>query len=261
MSKYKLIATDFDDTLLKDDKTISNYTKDTLLELKEKGYYIVGATSRNLLASKSFFDINMFNYLILNNGSNIYDVKKSKCIYSNLFDKNIIIELYNSYKNICKNMIFSSLNHYYVLKNIEDKIYNKKITNETLTKDFVKLNIFFDSNYDLESELLKIKNKYKMLNSFIMKSNSNGNWITIIPNSINKLTSIKWLINDLNINTNEVIYFGDSTNDIQAIKELGLGVAMKNAQKEIKDIANEITLYDNNNDGLARFLNEKLGNK
>ena len=92
-------------------------------------------------------------------------------------------------------------------------------------------------------------------------ANSNGNWITIIPNSINKLTSIKWLINGLDINTNEVIYFGDSTNDIQAIKELGLGVAMKNAQKEVKDIANEITLYDNNNDGLARFLNEKLGDK
>ena len=83
--------------------------------------------------------------------------------------------------------------------------------------------------------------------------------ITIIPNNINKLTSLKQLISTLDINIKEVIYFGDSTNDIQAIKELGLGVAMRNAQKEVKKIANEITFCDNNHDGVARFLNEKLG--
>lgn len=255
MNKYKIIATDFDDTLLTNDKKVTKNTQNTLLRYKENGYYIIGATSRNLLASNSFMDINIFNYLILNNGSNIYDVKEQKCIYNNVFNKKDVKDLYNEYKNICKNMIFSSLNHYYILNNIHNKLYNKKLDNSIINKDVVKLNIFFEDNYDLENEINKLKDKYKNLNIFIMKTNNNGNWITIIPNNINKLYTLSMLCNMLKINIKEIIYFGDSTNDIDAISKCGLGVAMENSQEEVKKCADYITT-SNMNDGIATFLNK-----
>ena len=40
------------------------------------------------------------------------------------------------------------------------------------------------------------------------------------------------------------------------LKYAGLGVAMKNGQPKIKQLADDVTKYDNDNDGLARYLDE-----
>ena len=40
---------------------------------------------------------------------------------------------------------------------------------------------------------------------------------------------------------------------------VGRGVAMKNATERIKGIANDITEFDNTEDGVAKYLNEYLG--
>ena len=58
------------------------------------------------------------------------------------------------------------------------------------------------------------------------------------------------------VSIDEVIFFGDSTNDLPLISKVGLGVAMGNALEEVKDQAKEITLSNDKN-GIARFL-EKL---
>ena len=58
--KYKLIATDFDGTLLTDNKKITIETKNTLKNIKNE-YIIVGATARNLGSVKSVCDINIFH--------------------------------------------------------------------------------------------------------------------------------------------------------------------------------------------------------
>ena len=73
---YKLISMDFDGTLLTSEKIITQNTKRVLEILKNNGYYIVGVTGRNINSAKSVCDLKMFNYLILNNGAFIYDVKK-----------------------------------------------------------------------------------------------------------------------------------------------------------------------------------------
>ena len=81
---YKLIAMDFDGTLLSENKTVSKANKEKLTELKNKGYIIVGVTARNLTSVQHVCDIQMFNYLILNNGTYIYDVKICTNIYCKL---------------------------------------------------------------------------------------------------------------------------------------------------------------------------------
>ena len=50
------------------------------------------------------------------------------------------------------------------------------------------------------------------------------------------------------------MFFGDDINDIELIKECGIGVAMGNAVANVKDVANYIT-SSNEEDGIAVFLN------
>ena len=78
MKKIKIIAMDFDGTLLPSNKRITDRTRECLIKLKNKHYIIIGVTARNLLSVKGVLDVNLFDYIVLNNGSDIYYVKKDK---------------------------------------------------------------------------------------------------------------------------------------------------------------------------------------
>ena len=121
------------------------------------------------------------------------------------------------------------------------------------------MNVFFN-NYDEINENKKyIENNFNSLTAFTMldtDNNSNKKWIAINSKETNKYKALEKLCLKLNINTDEVIFFGDSTNDLSIINKVGLGVAMGNALKEVKEQAKEITL-SNNEDGIAVFLEKR----
>ena len=62
---------------------------------------------------------------------------------------------------------------------------------------------------------------------------------------------------NLNIPTESIASFGDDFNDIGMLKLCGKGIAMQNAIDEVKQIANEICL-SNEDDGVARWIEENL---
>ena len=55
----------------------------------------------------------------------------------------------------------------------------------------------------------------------------------------------------------EVMAVGDSENDIEMLREAGLGIAMGNAADEVKSVADEITL-DNEHEGVAAAIAKYL---
>lgn len=126
---YKLISMDFDGTLLTSNKQVTERNKKILLKYKNDKYVIVGITARNLSSVKSVCDINMFNYLILNNGSYIYDVENKDGIGISNIDKQTQFKITQYFKNIAEQIDYCSLNKYYIYKktNPENKDYMKKV--------------------------------------------------------------------------------------------------------------------------------------
>ena len=117
---------DFDGTLLTSDKNVTEESKKILMKLKEKNYIIVGITARNLTSVKNVCDINMFNYLILNNGSSIYNVQNQKKIEMGNIDEKSIEKMTNYFENIAEEIDYCSLNKYYIYKNGTSKNKNIK---------------------------------------------------------------------------------------------------------------------------------------
>jgi Cof subfamily protein (haloacid dehalogenase superfamily) len=78
-------------------------------------------------------------------------------------------------------------------------------------------------------------------------------FIEILPKGIDKGPSLVSLCQHLGISPSEMMTFGDSNNDKQMIQLAGIGVAMGNADDDIKQVADFITL-DNNSDGVAYAL-------
>lgn len=107
---------DFDGTLLTSNKQVTEKNKEILLKYKNNKYIIVGITARNLSSVNSVCDINMFNYLILNNGSYIYDVQNRNGIDISNIDKKVQLKITNYFKDIAEQIDYCSLNKYYVYK-------------------------------------------------------------------------------------------------------------------------------------------------
>lgn len=76
----------------------------------------------------------------------------------------------------------------------------------------------------------------------------------ITNKNVNKWNAIAFLIEQLGIRKEEVMAIGDNVNDIEMIKNAGLGIAVNNSAPYIKEIADVIVL-DNNSNGVAEAIN------
>ena len=73
-----------------------------------------------------------------------------------------------------------------------------------------------------------------------------------------KWQSLQEYARERGIREDEIIAIGDDNNDTPMIKNAGLGIAMKNASKDVKKIADIITEKDNNDSGVAFELKKVL---
>ena len=67
------------------------------------------------------------------------------------------------------------------------------------------------------------------------------------------------LAKQLGMDNSQVMSFGDSYNDIEMITESGIGIAMGNACESLKEVADYITL-SNDEDGVAVILEKMAEN-
>ena len=111
--------------------------------------------------------------------------------------------------------------------------------------DILQLNIFVDEN----------KEKYLIDN--VLKNSQSSRWNKSFADVNSKYggkeVGIDKIIEYYGIKLEETIAFGDGGNDINMIKHAHIGVAMGNANKEVKEIADYIT-DDVDNDGVYKAL-------
>ena len=148
-----------------------------------------------------------------------------------------------------------------ILRYIKNNGFTVKINSlEDIKEIIVRMNIFLKNNEEINKNKKYIESEFDDLNVFEMSDTDNNNsrkWIALNPKGIDKLKALEILCKKIEISLDEVIFFGDSTNDLSIINKVGLGVAMGNALKEVKDQAKEITL-SNDEDGVAIFLDKIL---
>ena len=262
--EYKIISMDFDGTLLTNNKKITERTKNTLLKLKNDNYIIVGVTARNFSSVKKVCDIKMFNYIIMNNGSYLYDVQKEEGKYIKCIDKETAQTITNHFKDIATGIDYISLEKYYMYRNvgeIDKRDFVVKINNFEEVNDFVsRINIMASDNEEVDEYKKYIEKNYDKVNCIIMQDTDDGinkKWIALNPKGLNKFTTMQKLCDKLKVDIDDVIFFGDSSNDIEMIENVGLGVAMKNALPQVKNIAKEITL-SNEEEGVVAFLEKMI---
>ena len=74
---------------------------------------------------------------------------------------------------------------------------------------------------------------------------------------IDKAKALDTILIPMGYKREEMIAFGDGHNDASMIKYAGIGVAMANAVEDLKEVADEVTL-SNEEDGIAVSLNRHM---
>ena len=99
-----------------------------------------------------------------------------------------------------------------------------------------------------------VKLQYRNLDTFIHPGYKGRKDIAHIPRFESTRLSYEMFSTLVEIiKKEEMIAFGDGHNDASMVEYAGVGVAMENAVQALKDIADEVTL-SNEDDGIARSL-------
>jgi Cof subfamily protein (haloacid dehalogenase superfamily) len=90
---------------------------------------------------------------------------------------------------------------------------------------------------------------------------SKPDYLEIIPMGVNKAKALAHVAQALGLELSRVAAIGDGLNDLEMLKEVGLGIAMGNAAEPVKSVAKWVT-GTNNEEGVAqavaRLMSERL---
>lgn len=261
--KYKIIATDFDGTLLSKEKKVSKENKEALSKCKAKGCKIVGVTARNISSVKNACDVQIFDYLVANNGACIYDVKNNNIDYIFYIDRSIAENITSDFIDKARGIDYCSAEKYYSVKY---KVPNRRYFHleikdiSEVKEQIARMNIFGNNNQEVAEFKKMVDQKYDNLNTIMMidtDADLEKEWLSINPKGCCKEYTLEYLAKKLNCSMDNVIFFGDGANDINVIKCVGFGVAMGNAIEKVKSNADDVTLSNEEN-GVAWYLNKML---
>ncbi|WP_071393874.1 Cof-type HAD-IIB family hydrolase [Bacillus tuaregi] len=270
MADTHLIALDLDGTLLKDDKTISNKTKLVLKKAKEAGHVVMIATGRPFRSSEMYYrELELDSPIVNFNGAFVHHPKdKNWGIYHSPLDMSIakdIVETCISYDfyNIIAEVIDDVYFHYHDEKLLELFSFgNPTITTGDL-RHFLTTSPTSMLIHSTEEQVKLIRQRLNEVHAEVIEHRSWGApfpVIEIIKNGLHKAVGLKHASEYYNIPPERIIAFGDEDNDLEMLDYAGYGIAMGNAIEELKTVANEVTLT-NEEDGVGLYLNDLLNLK
>lgn len=261
---YKLIAIDMDGTLLKSDKTVSDRTKKTLKEAREKGVNVVIATGRPIDGvSRYLEELDMLgenDYVLSYNGGLVLKTKSREIISKIALTGADLHYLHKLSEELGVNIhAFSEVYGLITPKNskyteVEANINNIKIGINDYSKIEDDHSIIKVMMID-EPEVLQkaVDNLPKEVYEKYTVVRSTPYFLEFLNKEVNKGTGVKLLADHLGVKQEEVMTFGDAENDLDMIVYAGMGVAMANGFEEVKEASNYIT-DSNEEDGVAKAI-------
>lgn len=267
--KIKMIGLDMDGTLLTTEKKLTAYTRQVLEKAMAQGIEVVLSTGRSLTGiPKEILELPGMKYAVTINGARIMDLKNQKILYESMLSRETalkLLDIISEYDAIQEAFIDSvcysskdKLEHVgdfflnpgaveYVLKSrtpVED--VKAIVLQKEMPVD--KVNGIFKSAKDKKSSYERLSK----VPGVVIVSSFRNNW-EINAEGTDKGNALLRLGNFLGIRREEIMACGDSMNDLAMLKAVGLGVAMANADPEVKKAADYITA-SNNEDGVAKAI-------
>ena len=264
-SHIQMVAIDCDETLLRSDNTVSEYTKDVLHQLQEKGIRITIATGRMYQTAKPVgMSLQLGNVpMILFSGGLIQELESGR----KLFERTVPLD---TVQRIWK---LASQYGWHIQSYVDDHLlcHHQDWQSDLYERQTgAKAEFLGDSLYELSQEPNKliaidtVKNIDSIIDTLTpivgdtaTLVRSQQDFLEIIASHVSKGDALEHLAQQYGIGLEHIVSFGNAENDISMLSKTGYSVAVENAVDHVKSLTHEVCGH-HNEDGVAHWIEEHL---
>lgn len=266
----KIVLLDLDGTLLNRDKQISSANRAALERAAAGGVYIVPSTGRFYEGMPAVVrELPFVRYVVTVNGAQVYDAVEKTVLHraeiqpeaaERVFDRlDTLPVIYDCFLDGWGYM--DEENYARIDQFISDPRVNRMVKELRRPvkgfRDFIrrenrplqKIQMFFTDMDRRREELERLARDFPDM----AVTSSISNNIEINEKHANKGEALGFLCRLLGVDQKDTMAFGDGSNDTSMIRAAGIGVAMANADAELKAAADYVT-DTNDADGVAKAI-------
>jgi Cof subfamily protein (haloacid dehalogenase superfamily) len=266
----RLVATDLDGTLLRDDRTVSVRTRAALDAAREAGVLVVPVTARQPVGVRHLArDAGFAEWAVCSNGALAVHLTTGE----RLFEERIAVAAQQRLVAALAERI-PGLLHVSVRDGGEGFVAQEGYADIATFKDH-KRDVSTMPGHELAEVLaepsLKLVVRHPELgvpelleaarglgHDDVALTHSGAPFLEVMAASVSKAWGVARLCERLGVDRADVMAFGDAPNDLELIAWAGHGVAVANAVPEAIAVADEVTA-SNEEDGVALVLERLLG--
>jgi len=247
----KFFVFDIDGTLLDEGKKMPVSTRESIRRLREAGHEVGIATGRNF---KSAFpvieELELDMYIVCNGAVGFVDHEK---VYETTLPREDIERLIALARENGDQLVFAT---------VDDYRRHFEVHGEAMSKvfgDYLHLQPEWDEEFWKRDSIIQCNLfcKPEDVHLYELESVRLVSWHDygrdIIDKGMSKAKTILQIAEDKGFAREDVVFFGDGHNDIEALQFAGLGIAMGNAADEVKRHADYVTAHVGD-DGILKGL-------
>ena len=269
MDRIKMIGLDLDGTLLTDRKEFTERSKRTLRAAIDSGITVLIATGRPLTGiPEEIRNFPGMRYALTSNGAKVMDVWEERVVDEHLLSAKLAekaLEICRKYDTL-QEVYYDGVSYapedkrdliprYHKNPNMWEYMRKTRTWTDNILQMVRESGRGLDKIQILFADMDERTKAWKELSEVdgLELVGSLGYNIEINAAGVNKGTGLVSLGRLLGIKRGEIMACGDGDNDLLMLKEVGFGVAMANAEEEVKKAADYITL-SNEEDGVAEAI-------
>ncbi|WP_326678478.1 HAD family hydrolase [Streptomyces sp. NBC_01237] len=261
---YKLVATDLDGTLLREDHTVSERTREALAAVTAAGAAHIVVTGRAVPWTRHILDdLGYEGLAVCGQGAQVYHAGEHKLLTSLTLDRQLAgLALSKIEADVGPVALAASRDGLdgEVLVGpgyrVQEGPLPAVLVDDPAEMWSAPINKIYIQHPELDDDTLA-KRAREAVGSLVNVIMAGPGVVEILPLGLSKATGLSLAARRLGVKASDTVAFGDMPNDIPMFGWARHGVAMANAHDDLKAVAHEITA-SNEADGIALVLEELL---
>ena len=258
MTAPRLVATDLDGTLVRDDGTVSAYTAGVLAEVEALGVPVVFVTGRPLRWTEEVFEyVGEHGLAVVSNGALVWDVARHRPHLERPIDPGLGLAVCEVLRGAIPGTTFAvetlagiGLEPEFVERHPVPDGARRAPIGELFDRPAIKL---LARHEELTPQEFWDAAEAAVQGRLVITWSSTTALLEISAPGVTKASTLELLCADLGVDPADVAAFGDMPNDLPMLAWAGTSYAMANAHPTVLAAA-ERTAPSNEEDGVARVL-------
>ncbi len=263
---YPLIVSDFDGTLVNDDGTISTENKDAVASYIADGGAFAISTGRmpSGILSRAR-ELGLKGMVSCCQGAIIVDIDSEKVVLEGKIPYETTLKIVEKMEKMGLHIHLYDLWEYYC--NVDDealKIYEKIVKSKAILVVDRKLSDFVKEKRLSSYKVLAMvppEDSERVINELSQEvfegcgvTKSSDFLVEVVNTKYSKGTAVEFLADYYGTTVEKTVAIGDQQNDLPMIERAGVGVAVKNADQALKEQADYVCEYTNEENAVASVI-------